>query len=99
MMDEAWDTFQSGTFITRPHCALDSKHVPLFQRQVIKQFSNYRWIPFTKFPRFPRTNTCKVKLVCSFDLLRIAQQAKIASFFEFQNCERMDSAEKCFPQM
>ena len=84
-----------GTFwkiITRPNCALDRStilclYVPGFQRQVFKHVSKCKWIPETKFQWIPHTYTCNVKFVGTFVLLRIPQQANIASCSGFRNCK------------
>ena len=52
------------------------KHVPKCQ-----------WIPLTKLPSIPRTNTCNVNFVGTFVVPRIPQQANIASCSGFRNCK------------
>ena len=76
--------------ITRPNCALDRRtilclYVPGFQRQVFK--AKCKWIPLTRFTWIPRTYTCNVNFVSTFNLLRIPQQANIASCSGFRNCK------------
>ena len=62
-------------------------YVPGFQTQVFKHVPNRRWIPLTRFTWILRTYTCNVNFVGSFILLRIPQQAKIASSSAFRNCK------------
>ena len=76
--------------ITRPNCALDRStilclYAPGFQRQVLKYVSKRKWIPQTKFQFIPHTYTCNVNFVGTLSLLRIPQQANIASWFG--NCK------------
>ena len=78
--------------ITRPNCALDRStmlclYVPEFQRQVLKYVPKCNWIPQTKFQWIPHTYTCNVNFVGIFFLLRIPQQATIASCSGFRNCK------------
>ena len=78
-------------FITRPFCALDMitiwcLYVPGFQRQVLKFIPKRKWIPRTKFQWISHTYTCDVSFVGTFVLLRIPQQANIASCSGFRNC-------------
>ena len=54
-------------------------YVPGFQRQVLKYVSKRKWIPQTKFQWIPHIYTCNVNFVGTFVLLRIPQQANIAS--------------------
>ena len=77
--------------ITRPNCALDGStilclYVPGFQRQVLKYVPKCKWIPQTKF-QDSAYNTCNVNFVGTFVLLRIPQQANIASCYGFRNCK------------
>ena len=60
-------------------------YVPGFQRQVLKNVPNSRWIPQTKFQWIPHTYTCNVNFVGTFVLLQNPQQAKIASCSGFRN--------------
>ena len=62
-------------------------YVPGFQRQVLKYVPNCKWIPQTKFQWIPHTYTSSVKFVGTFVLLRIPQQANIASCSGFRNCK------------
>ena len=62
-------------------------YVPGFQRQVLKYVPKCKWIPQTKSQWIPLTNTCNVNFVGTFVLLRIPQQANIASCSGLQNCE------------
>ena len=78
--------------ITRPNCALDRSlilclYVPGFQRQVLKYVPKCNWIAQTKFQWIPYTNTNNVNFVGTFVLLRIPQQANIASCSGFRNCK------------
>ena len=78
--------------ITRPNCALDRStilclYIPGFQRQVLKYVQKCKWIPQTKFQWFPHTYTCYVNFVGTFVLLRIPQQAILASCSGFRNCK------------
>ena len=78
--------------ITMPNCALDSStilclYVPGFQRQVSKLVPKCEVIPQTNFQWIPHTYTCNVILVGKFVLLRIPQQANIASCSGFRNCK------------
>ena len=76
-------------FITTPNCALDRSkflclYVPGFQRQVLKYVPRFKWIPQTKSPH---SYTCNVNFVGTFVLLRIPQQANIASCSGLGNCK------------
>ena len=78
--------------ITRPNCALDRStflclYVSEFQRQVLKYVPKCKSIPQTKFQWTPHTYTCNEKFVGTFVLLRILQQANIASCSGFRNCK------------
>ena len=78
--------------ITRPNCALDRStilclYVPGFKRQVLKYVPKYKWIPQTKFQWIPHTYTCNVIFIGTFVLLRVPQQANIASCSGFRNCK------------
>ena len=80
--------------ITRPNCALDSRtvlclYVPGIHRQTFKHVPKCQWIPLTKLPWIPRTNTCNVNFVRTFDVPWIPQQANIASCSGFPNCKRI----------
>ena len=80
--------------ITRPNCALDRRtflclYVPGFLTQIFKHVPKCKWIPLTNISWIPRTNTCNVKFVGTFVLLRIPQQANIASCSGFRNCKRI----------
>ena len=76
----------------RPNCALDRStilclYVPGFQRQVLKYVPKSEWSPQTKLQWIPHTYTCNVIFVGTIVLLRIPQQANIASCSGFRNCK------------
>ena len=74
--------------ITRPNrSTVLFLFVPEFQRQVLKYVPRCKWIPETKFQWIPHTYTCNVNFVGTFVLLRIPQQANIASCSGFRNCK------------
>ena len=78
--------------ITRPNCALDRRtilclYVSGFHRQTFKHVLKCMWIPLTKLPWIPRTNTCNVNFVVIFVVLRSPQQANIASCSVFRKCK------------
>ena len=78
--------------ITGPNCALDRRtisrlYVLEFLRQIFQQVSKCKWLPCTNILWVPRTTTCNVQFVGTFVLLRILQQAKIASCSGFRNCK------------
>ena len=58
-----------------------------FQRQVLKSVPKCKWIPQTKFQWIPHTYACNINFVGTFVLLRIPQQANIASCSGFRNCK------------
>ena len=58
---------------------------PGFQRQIFKHLQ--KSIPFTKVSWIPRTNSSNVTFVGTIVLLRIPQQANIASSSGFRNCK------------
>ena len=79
-------------FITRANCALYRRtiscvYVPGFHRQILKYNPKYIWIPLTKFPWVPRTNTCNVNFVGPFVVSRIPRQANIVSCCGFRRCK------------
>ena len=78
--------------ITRQNCALDRCTIlclygPGFQRQVFKQVPKCKWIPLTRFTWIPRTYTCNVNFIGTFNLLPIPQKANIASCSGFRSCK------------
>ena len=78
--------------ITRTNCALDRRTILClcfsgFHRQTFKHVLKCKWIPLTKFPWIPSTNTCNVNFVGIFVVLRSPHQAKIASCSEFRKCK------------
>ena len=78
--------------ITRPNCALYRSlilclYFPGFQRQLFIYVPKCKWIPPTKCQWIPRTNSCNVNFVGTFILLRIPQQANLASCSGFRNCK------------
>ena len=78
--------------ITRPNWALDRStilclYILGFQRQVLKYAQKYKWTPPTKFQWIPHTYTCNVSFVGPFVLMRIPQQANIASYSGFRICK------------
>ena len=78
--------------LTKPNCAKDRRtvlcvYVPGFLRQTFKDDSTGQRIQLTIRPWIPRTNTCSIKFVGRFVLLRIAKQANIASCSGFRNCK------------
>ena len=64
-------------------------YVPGFQRQILKYVIKCKWIPQTKFQWIPHTNTCNLNFVSTLVLLRIPQQANIASCSGFRNCKKI----------
>ena len=79
-------------YITWPNHALDRSgilclDVPRFQRKVSKYVPKSKWIPQKKFQWIPHTNTCNVNFIGTFVLLRVPQQANIASCSGFRNCK------------
>ena len=53
--------------------------------ETFKHVPKCKWIPLTKLPWIPRTNTCNVNFVGKFVVPRIPKQANIASFSGFRN--------------
>ena len=81
---------QKQYIITRPNCALNRRtisclYVPGLHRQTFKDVPKSKWIPLTKLPSIPRTNTCNVNFVGTFAVPRVAQQANMASCLRFRN--------------
>ena len=45
--------------------------------KTLNMFQKNKWIPVSKFPWIPRTNTCNVNFICTLVLLWIPQRANI----------------------
>ena len=70
-------------------CTILCLFFPGFQKLILKQVSNCKWSPLTKFPRIPRANNCNVNFLGTFVVSRFPQQASIASCSGFRNCKRI----------
>ena len=62
-------------------------YVPGFHRQTSKHVPKCQWIPLTKFPWIPRTNTCNVNFVGTIVVARNPQPVNIASYSGFRYCK------------